>query len=155
MFAIAITDNEWFSNVRSAKYSTANFWTPTPWSVRKLSAGDRWYFMRKSPIRLIGGYGNFASYSEMTIEDAWMAFGTQNGINDEKGLFKKIEEIASKRSTKFASSKSYLIGCIQLSDIYTSPDTAHVSLMKTSLEFPEQIVKFKYFNGKDEIAKHF
>ena len=70
-FAIAPTDLNWFERLRSGPAVAAlNFWTPTPWNVAGLKPGDRLYFMLKSPIRKIGGYGVFVRYSEMTASDA-------------------------------------------------------------------------------------
>jgi putative restriction endonuclease len=42
-----------------------NFWTPTPWNVRRLKPGDLLYFLLKAPIRKIAGFGHFVSYQNM------------------------------------------------------------------------------------------
>ena len=60
MFAIAPTDLDWFERIRTGPIGkTVNFWTPTPWEVKGFREGDRLYFMLKSPVRKIGGYGSF------------------------------------------------------------------------------------------------
>jgi len=59
MFAVAPTDLDWFQQLRTegVNGNVINFWTPTPWNISKFKKGERLYFMLKSPIRKIGGYG--------------------------------------------------------------------------------------------------
>ena len=73
MFAVAPTDINWFSQLRQEGIhgQLANFWTPTPWNITKLSLGNKLCFMLKSPIRKIGGYGHFYSYQNMKASIAW------------------------------------------------------------------------------------
>jgi hypothetical protein len=72
MFALAPTDIDWFLNIRSVPGGPkANFLTPTPWSIKGWKPGDRLYFLLKSPIRKIGGWGVFCRYNDMTIEQTW------------------------------------------------------------------------------------
>ena len=55
MFSIANTDIEWFEFLKKNNiFNNVNFWTPTPWNVKKLKQGDLFYFMLKSPIRKLG-----------------------------------------------------------------------------------------------------
>ena len=64
MFAVSVTDQDWLEFLRDREYSgQVNFWTPTPWSVRRLNAGDEWHFLLKSPIRKLSGYGVFQEVS--------------------------------------------------------------------------------------------
>jgi putative restriction endonuclease len=53
--AIAPTDIDWFNNLKEQTHTIVNFWTPTPWNIKKLENGDKLYFMLKKPIRKIGG----------------------------------------------------------------------------------------------------
>jgi PRC-barrel domain len=72
MFALAPTDIDWFLNVRSVPVApNANFWTLTPWSTRGLKLGDLLYFLCKSSIRKIGGWGAFSRYVDMAIDQGW------------------------------------------------------------------------------------
>jgi PRC-barrel domain len=72
MFALAPTDIDWFLNMHGVPGGPkANFWTPNPWSIRGLKPEDLLYFLRKSPIRKIGGWGAFSRYIDMTIERGW------------------------------------------------------------------------------------
>jgi PRC-barrel domain len=72
MFVLAPTDIDWFLNIHRAPGGPrANFWTPTPWSIKGLKPGDRLYFLLKSPIRKIGGWGAFCRYNHLTTEQTW------------------------------------------------------------------------------------
>ena len=64
MFAISPTDLNWFQQLRTEglQGNVINFWTPTPWNITRLKSGDNLYFMLKSPIRKIGGYGKLVEY---------------------------------------------------------------------------------------------
>jgi putative restriction endonuclease len=152
-FAIAPTDLEWFEQLRSLpSLGSVNFWTPTPWSVRGLNAGDRLYFMLKSPIRKVGGFGIFSRYTDMTASDAWQAYGLGNGVETKQELIAKIEHFAEKRSVSFQASDNPLIGCIELSDAVFLDDAAFIVPEDYGHSFPNQVVKLKYFDEPDNIA---
>ncbi|MCK8826596.1 hypothetical protein MWH25_02380 [Natroniella acetigena] len=64
MIAIAPTDLDWFNFLRMRlDIKVINFWTSTPWNIRKLEEGDKFSLMLKSPIRKkdeeVGGVGPF------------------------------------------------------------------------------------------------
>jgi PRC-barrel domain len=72
MFALAPTDIDWFLNIHSVPGGPkANFRTPAPWSIKGLKPGVRLYFLLKSPMRKIGGWGAFCRYNDMTTEQTW------------------------------------------------------------------------------------
>ena len=49
MFAISPTDNDWFQFLKKVQLNSyVNFWTPTPWNIKRLKTNDRWYFLLKS-----------------------------------------------------------------------------------------------------------
>ncbi len=153
MFAIAPTDIDWFAAMRSGPLGkVVNFWTPTPWGVKGLRPGDRLYFLLKSPIRKIGGYGSFVRYVDMTASDAWAEYGLGNGVDSRDELVTKVESFAEKRSSKFVTTADPLIGCIELSDVVTLDDERFVTPEDCGHSFPKQVVKLKYFNETDKIA---
>lgn len=44
MFAIAPTDKNWYEFFLNNEIPSAvNFWTPTPWNIKKLTEGDKFY----------------------------------------------------------------------------------------------------------------
>lgn len=151
MFAIAPTDTNWFEFMRDEfRGDLANFWTPTPWGVRKLSPGDRLYFLRKAPIRKVAGYGIFRGYEAMTREEAWERYGTGNGVNSLAGLTERVGRWTAKNSKVLVNSTS-LIGSIELTDIVTLAEAEYVDPNRLGALFPRQVVKLKYFNGVDRL----
>jgi len=45
---VALTDFDWYSClVHNSNVSVLNFWTPTPWNIKKLRKGNRIYFLLK------------------------------------------------------------------------------------------------------------
>src|SRR5215469_14368385 len=142
MFAIAPTDLDWFEWMRGEPMPrVVNFWTPTPWGIKRLSLGDRLYFMLKAPIRKIGGYGTFVRYVDMTASEAWTAYGTANGVASRDELVRRIEGFAKKRSRDFVSTGNPLIGCIELSDVITLDEDRYIGPDEGGHSFPDQVVK--------------
>ena len=95
MFAISPTDLNWFQQLRTEglQGNVINFWTPTPWNISRLKSGDNLYFMLKSPIRKIGGYGKFVEYKNMNI-------------NLEEVFFEKMEKNRQKHPVDKVKGKS-------------------------------------------------
>lgn len=80
MLAVALTDDYWFNFLRRNQITDrVNFWTPSPWNLRRLEPGSCFYFMRRAPIRLLGGAGRFVRYGNMTISNAWEQYELGNG----------------------------------------------------------------------------
>lgn len=145
-FAIAPTDEEWFLHLRENQLTNqVNFWTPTPWNVKGLKKGERLYFMLKSPIRKIGGYGEFMYYENMNVEEAWKKFGLGNGVRSLSELEQRAGKYVNKRSVK----ENKQIGCIVLSNCIFLEESLFFPAHDLEVEFPIQVVKIKYF---DEIV---
>jgi putative restriction endonuclease len=153
MFAIAPTDLDWFERIRSGPIgSIVNFWTPTPWEVRGFHEGDRLYFMLKSPIRKIGGYGTFVQYRDATAREAWQRYGVNNGVDSETELVAKICRFAQKRSKSYSPTANPTIGCIELTDVVALDDDRFIAPDEYGISFPRQVVKLKYFHVDDAMA---
>lgn len=100
MFAVSPTDIDWFRFIRREGItSNVNFWTPTDWKISKLSKGDKLYFMLKSPIRKIGGYGIFRDYKTITTSGAWNEFGLNNGCATKQEMIERLDAYKAKNST--------------------------------------------------------
>ncbi|MGV7219472.1 HNH endonuclease [Bradyrhizobium sp. UFLA05-112] len=152
-FAIAPTDLDWFDRIRTGPIDRiVNFWTPTPWNVKGLQAGQRLYFMLKAPTRKIGGYGHFVQYRDATAKEAWRLYGPNNGTDSENELVRKIQLFAAKRSKAFTPTSDPVIGCIELSEVITLDDAAFVTPESCGHSFPREVVKLKYFSDPDGIA---
>jgi putative restriction endonuclease len=154
MFALATTDLDWFRSIRSEPLGQkTNFWTPTPWAVKGLKPGDRLYFMLKSPIRKVGGWGAFAKYVDMTAEKAWSEYGLGNGVASRNELVGKINLFGTKRAKAFVASSNPTIGSIELVDVVALDDGQFILPEDHGVSFPRQVVKLKYFRGPDSLAE--
>lgn len=158
MFAIAPTDNDWFGFLKGTELNSyVNFWTPTPWNVKKLNPSDRWYFLLKSPIREIGGFGEFVQYENLSTDEAWNKFGRRNGCQDKAEFQNRISHYIDKNSIKFkgapVQAKDYKLGCIILKNCEFWDEEYFKKPSDFKIEFPKQVVKFKYFNNPDTLQK--
>jgi len=145
MFAIAPTDLDWFERIRSGPVGrVVNFWTPTPWEVKELHGGDRFYFMLKSPVRKIGGYGSFVRYVNATASAAWQLYGVNNGVDSERELVAKINRFAERRSKSVIQSDDPTIGCIELSDVITLDNDKFLSPESTWIAAQIQTCPFRW-----------
>lgn len=154
MFAVSPTDNDWFEFLKGVELNSyVNFWTPTPWNVKKLNISDRWYFLLKSPIREIAGFGEFVEYKNMTAEQAWNEFGQRNGCIDKADFVKRIQQYIDKNSRKFGkidiNVETYKIGCIILKNCEFWDEEFFKNPKKYQIDFAKEVVKFKYFKNND------
>ena len=87
MFTVAVTDQDWFEQLRIAGTRTVNFWSPTPWNpnLTRLEVGSPFCFMVKGH-RKIGGYGHFHNYENLRASEAWAKWGTANGVQSSADL---------------------------------------------------------------------
>ena len=152
MFAIAPTDLNWFQQLRTEglQGKVINFWTPTPWNISRLQKGNNLYFMLKSPIRKIGGYGKFVEYKNMKASEAWKLYGRDNGVEDLTNLIARTSEYASKHS-KNPVLPNPEIGCILLDEPVFFDNDNFVTDKSLGVHFPNQVVKIKYFDEKEKI----
>lgn len=152
MFAISPTDIDWFKFLRTEGLnSEINFWTPTPWNVSRLAKGDKLYFMLKSPIRKIGGYGQFVEYKNMSVNDAWNKYGYKNGCASKKELIERLDSYKASNSTDERSVTETEIGCIVLTNAMYFDDDKFMDLDNYEIDFSRFIVKIKYFNELDPL----
>ena len=152
MIAIANTDLDWFEFHRQHLVSgTVNFWTPTPWRVRRLDPGDRFYFMLKTPIRKVGGFGLFREYREASAEGTWLQWGTANGVANRDELTSRLSKYVERRTVHDAVGRETIIGSIILDGAVFFDEAEFIELDRTPLSFPRQIVKLKYFADVEDI----
>ena len=154
MFAISPTDKNWFDFLKvSGLNSNVNFWTPTPWNIRQLNNPDRLYFMLKSPIRQIGGFGEFVEYRNMTTAQAWNQYGYRNGRASRQEFIGSIQDYIDKNSTKFGGQpinvNTYEIGCIILDNCEFWDDNLFIDPANYNIDFATQVVTIKYFDQYD------
>jgi putative restriction endonuclease len=92
---IALTDKEWFDYLSSiaedGRVDEVNFWSPK--SVRPMKhmeAGQPVFFRLKRPHYAIAGYGFFAHFALMRLEEAWEIFASKNGDPDKLRFLERI-----------------------------------------------------------------
>ena len=151
MFAISPTDINWYLQLKneiSSENELVNFWTPTPWNVRQLQKGDKFYFMLKSPIRKIGGLGIYQEYKNMLPLEAWQAFGRNNGVEDLSGLIDRTKKYITKNSSS-STYENNQIGCIILNNLIFFDENNYKTDTQLGVSFSQHIVKIKFFNQAD------
>lgn len=154
MFVISPTDNSWFQFLKDSELNSfVNFWTPTPWNIQKLNSGDKWYFILKSPVRKLGGFGEFYEYKNLVANDAWREFGQRNGCKDKIQFIEKIESYINKRSESYNGESidinNYKIGCVILKNCQFWEEEKFQRPSDYDIDFAIQVVKYKYFNQYD------
>lgn len=150
MFAIANTDYDWYTMLKEKGITDeVNFWTPTPWNIRKLKTGDKFYFRLKAPHSKIAGYGLFSYYKNMTADEAWRMFKERNGVKNKQQLIDRSNWYISKNSHTFDVSDNPIIGCIVLTNVFFYKEDNYFYPEEYGLSFRYNIVTFKYFESDD------
>jgi putative restriction endonuclease len=88
---IAITDDDWFSQLSAEAPDEANFWRPS--GTKRFSAiapGELLLFKLHSPNDFIVGGGVFSHASNVPLSLAWEAFGTRNGATSLAEMRRRI-----------------------------------------------------------------
>ncbi|GAV24836.1 HNH endonuclease [Carboxydothermus islandicus] len=148
MFAISPTDIGWYNYFKNnPTHREVNFWTPTPWNIKRLKFGDKFLFLLKAPYRKICGYGDFLYYENLTIIEAWYKFGTRNGVESFSDFIKRFNKLFNKNKLDdYKIYENHTIGCIILSNIILFSEDKFKSPEQLNLTFPTQVVKIKYFD---------
>jgi HNH endonuclease len=106
------TDPEWLRFLRRLpSVYEVNFWRPSPRSFRAIPEGAPFFFKIRG-ADLVGGFGFFSRYVELSILEAWDTFGTANGAADREGLRRLIAE--RRHEPTEGTDWSSRIGCIML-----------------------------------------
>jgi putative restriction endonuclease len=83
---IAVTDIEWFEFVRRLaderrRVDELNFWNPSGRPLKNFGPGEPVFLRLKSPRNAIVGYGFFAHFTQLRIDEAWACFQEKNGAS--------------------------------------------------------------------------
>ena len=94
---IAVTDQAWFeylaSLARDASLDEVNFWSPrSTRPMRTMPPGTPVFFRLKAPINKVAGYGFFAHFAVLGLDEVWTAFAEKNGDPDLLRFLKRIGE---------------------------------------------------------------
>ena len=156
MFTIAHTDNDWFKFLKEEQLvNDINFWTPTPWNLKSINKGDKFYFMLKSPIRKIGGGGYFQSYKNLSIKEAWSTYGKRNGFSNKQDFIDILNKHRKKNSIQPQIGEATEIGVIILNDVVFLDEEDYIDLKEhKEISFPNSIVKTKNFPHEEDTLKN-
>lgn len=137
MFAVAVTDRDWFDYQSSHDFIDGiNFWTPSPNCPRQISTGDFFVFKLAGLGDLIGGYGTFVEYKYQSLDDAWKEFGRKNGADTKEEFVNKIKSFGPKNDTA--------CGCIVLKDVvYLDEPVKRVQAGFTPEKKPAQLFAYE------------
>ncbi|MEM1268484.1 MAG: HNH endonuclease [Bacteroidota bacterium] len=93
---IANTDYDWYRHLlqvsrRPAGLDEANFWRPSGRRVVKPAYGSPFVFkLKKQHGHAIVGFGLWAAYARLSVEEAWQTFGEKNGAATREAVWKRV-----------------------------------------------------------------
>jgi putative restriction endonuclease len=93
---VAQTDKHWFDHLEflagpSRWVDEVNFWSPSALlPLKQLTPGEPIFFRLKNPHDCIAGYGFFAHFALLRLDQAWGWFGEKNGDPDEVSFLERI-----------------------------------------------------------------
>jgi len=150
LLAVAITDSGWLEFLREQPFGSGriNFWTPTPWNIRQMNAGDEFWFHLKAPDRKLGGFGHFVEYRNCSVQEAWDRYGPRNGVESLEHFRARRGHYASTslRYGDEASASEAEIGCVILERSVFFDASRYIDPPLLGLAVSPEVVKFKYFD---------
>lgn len=123
---IALTDKRWFdflsTQAQGKPLDEVNFWQPRALRpMKKMEPGEPVFFRLKRPDYAIAGYGFFAHFQVVPVEDAWDLFGWKNGDNSLAGFLARIGGYRQE-DLSITSNRRKPIGCTLLREARFWPD---------------------------------
>jgi putative restriction endonuclease len=109
-FDVAITNQQWYRDLRPLNPDEVNFWSPGSTAVR-LNVGTPMLFKLKG-LDVVAGVGFFTHYTRLPVSVAWDDFGEKNGVRSLDDFVKLLGALGP----------SSLIGCTVLSEPSFWPD---------------------------------
>ena len=147
---VALTDFDWYSCLLNNNIGgNINFWTPTPWNVKNLSAGDKVYFLLKEKYgRKICGHGTFVKYEINNIPNAWSEYGLGNGVINLETFRLRVKKYTDRNSKIGYKGDSHNIGCLILNNICLFQPDEQKTPAFYGWEIPRTVVKYKYVSDE-------
>ncbi len=92
---IAITDKAWFDFLAGeavdGRVDEVNFWSPRATRpMKRMTPGEPVFLRLKSPHNAIAGYGFFAHFATLRLDECWRLFGWRNGDPYEAAFLQRI-----------------------------------------------------------------
>ena len=108
----AITDPEWFNNVRKLpKNRTLAFWQPTAGKPKDIKIGERWYFQERTKS-LIRGFGLFEGWEKLTLSELFDKYSDATGCETSGTLLAQIQQF------KHDATSETIVGNVILSNFH-------------------------------------
>ena len=138
------TDWGWYQYLRDHHMSEVNFWKPSGISFKAVHEGDLFLFKLKAAQggRIAGG-GFFVNSTITSIDWAWRAFGTENGVNN---LAELSERIWHYKGIDGRGDPNANITCIILTDVFYLDERDWIDV---SAQWNRAIVSGKTFHGQE------
>ena len=89
---IGNTDHDWFNFCKNhPELTEVNFWQPSAKKFRVVDEGAIFFFRRKAPINLIGGFGTLVCSENASIGRLWADLEISNGIESEQDFIDRVK----------------------------------------------------------------
>lgn len=123
---IALTDDRWFDFLSTravgGRVDEVNFWQPRATRpMKRMDPGEPVFFRLKRPHYAIAGYGFFAHFQVVPVEEAWSLFGWKNGDDSFAGFLQRIGGYRQE-DLSIAANRRKPLGCSLLRDAHFWPD---------------------------------
>jgi putative restriction endonuclease len=127
---IALTDKRWFdflsTQAQRKPLDEVNFWQPRATRpMKQMQPGEPVFFRLKRPHYAIAGYGFFAHFQVVPVEDAWELFGWKNGDASLAGFLSRIGGYRQE-DLSLGANRRKPIGCTLLREARFWPDPAWI-----------------------------
>lgn len=81
---VAVTDIKWFDFLSGLaderhRVDEVNFWNPSGRPLKNFSPGEPVFLRLKHPRNAVAGYGFFAHFTRLRLDEAWTCFQEKNG----------------------------------------------------------------------------
>lgn len=141
---VGVTDWNWYQFLRNHRMTEVNFWKPSGQSFKALHEGDLFLFKLKTAHGgKIAGGGFFVNTSITSIDWAWRAFGTENGVNNLAELSDIIWHYKGGNGHRNPNAN---LTCIILTDVFYLNETDWIDI---STQWSPSIVTGKTFHGQE------
>lgn len=141
---VAVTDRDWFENLRSRPTLTeVNFWAPSATNFKALESGELFLFKLHSPQNFIVGGGVFAYSNTLPCSLAWEAFREANGAET---LSEMRTRIARYKRDEQEIKGDFQIGCRILTQPFFLEDNEWIPVPTS---WSPNIVTFKTYSTDD------
>lgn len=139
-FFVAITDLDWFTNLRELQPDEVNFWQPSGnTQFKALQPGEPLLFKLHSPNNFIVGGGFFSHFSLAPLSLAWEAFRGKNGAHSLAEMRDRVWKY--KKGAQGGSEE--VIGSILLQQPFFFEEPAWIPVP----DWPKSIVRGKGFES--------